>query len=85
MPAPRSSPRNFVEILQKVWWKLDESLDEGSIYYSALAGAIESVKFGTTTLIDHHASPNFISGSLDLIKHAMCQVGLRGSLVYPER
>ncbi|MBF8294856.1 MAG: putative aminohydrolase SsnA [Bacteroidetes bacterium] len=82
MPAPRSAPRNFVEILQKVWWKLDEALDEESIYYSALVGAIESVKFGTTTLIDHHASPNFIRGSLDLIKHALRKVGLRGVLCY---
>ncbi|MCX6132854.1 MAG: putative aminohydrolase SsnA [Ignavibacteriales bacterium] len=82
MPAPASPPRNFVEILKKVWWKLDEALDEEAIYYSALAGAIESVKFGTTTLIDHQASPNFISGSLDLIKHAMCQVGVRGVLCY---
>lgn len=82
MPAPSTPPRNFVEILRKVWWKLDEALDEEAIYYSALVGAIESVKFGTTTLIDHHASPNFIRGSLDLIKHAMCQVGLRGVLCY---
>jgi putative selenium metabolism protein SsnA len=82
MPAPKSTPQNFVEILQKVWWKLDEALDEEAIYYSALVGAIESVKFGTTTLIDHHASPNFIRGSLDLIKHAMCQVGMRGILCY---
>ena len=82
MPAPTSAPRNFIEILQKVWWKLDKALDEEAIYYSALVGAIESVKFGTTTLIDHHASPNFISGSLDLIKHAMCQVGMRGILCY---
>ena len=82
MPAPRSAPKSFVEILQKVWWKLDEALDEESIYYSALVGAIESVKFGTTTLIDHHASPNSIRGSLDLIKHALHQVGLRGVLCY---
>jgi putative selenium metabolism protein SsnA len=82
MPSPSSAPKNFVEILKKVWWKLDEALDEEAIYYSALVGAIESVKFGTTTLIDHHASPNFIRGSLDLIKHAMCQVGIRGILCY---
>ncbi|HTY36061.1 MAG TPA: putative aminohydrolase SsnA [Bacteroidota bacterium] len=82
MPAPSSPPKNFVEILRKVWWKLDEALDEESIYYSALAGAIEAVKFGTTTLIDHHASPNYIEGSLDLLKHALCQVGLRGVLCY---
>jgi putative selenium metabolism protein SsnA len=82
MPAPTSAPKNFVEILQKVWWKLDKALDEEAIYYSALVGAIEAVKFGTTTLIDHHASPNFITGSLDLIKHGMCQVGVRGILCY---
>jgi len=82
MPAPKSAPKNFVEILQKVWWKLDEALDEESIYYSALVGAIDAVKFGTTTLIDHHASPNHIRGSLDLIKSGMIQVGLRGILCY---
>ena len=82
MPPPRSAPKNFIEILRKIWWKLDEALDEESIYYSALVGAIEAVKFGTTTLIDHHASPNHIAGSLDIIKHAMSQVGLRGVLCY---
>ncbi len=82
MPAPTSPPRNFVDILRKIWWKLDRALDEEAIYYSALVGAIESVKCGTTTLVDHHASPNFIRGSLDLIKHALCQVGIRGILCY---
>jgi putative selenium metabolism protein SsnA len=82
MPSPKSVPRNFIEILQKVWWKLDEALDEESIYYSALVGAIEAIKFGTTTLIDHHASPNHIRGSLDLIKAGIAKVGLRGILCY---
>jgi putative selenium metabolism protein SsnA len=82
MPSPKIAPRNFIEILQKVWWKLDEALDEESIYYSALVGAIEAVKFGTTTLIDHHASPNYIRGSLDLIKAGIAKVGLRGILCY---
>ena len=82
MPGPKSAPRNFTETLQKIWWNLDEALDEESTFYSALVGAIEAVKFGTTTLIDHHASPNFIYGSLDVIKRAMSQVGLRGVLCY---
>jgi len=82
MPSPKKAPRNFIEILQKVWWKLDEALDEDSIYYSALIGAIDAVKFGTTTLIDHHASPNHIRGSLDLIKDGIAKVGLRGILCY---
>lgn len=82
MSGPKQSPKNFVDILKKVWWKLDESLDEESIYYTALVGSIEAVKYGTTTLIDHHASPNCIKGSLDIIKQAMSKVGLRGILCY---
>ncbi len=82
MGAPRKSPKNFLEILQSVWWKLDRALDDESIYYSALVGAIEAVQCGTTTLVDHHASPKAIPGSLDLIKLAMEEVGLRGVLCY---
>ncbi len=82
MGAPKKSAKNFLEILQYVWWKLDRALDDESIYYSALVGAIEAVQCGTTTLVDHHASPKAIPGSLDLIKLAMEEVGLRGVLCY---
>jgi putative selenium metabolism protein SsnA len=82
MPGPKDAPKNFLEILQKIWWKLDRALDEESIYYSALLGAIEAVKAGTTTLIDHHASPNYISGSLKIIRQALEQIGIRGVLCY---
>ena len=71
MGGPKEPPLNFLEILQKVWWKLDRALDEDAIYYSALVGAIDAVRYGTTTLIDHHASPKAIRGSLDVIKEAM--------------
>jgi len=82
MTGSKKASANFLEILQKIWWKLDETLDEESIYYSALVGSIEAVKYGTTTLIDHHASPNYIMGSLGIIKKAMEEVGLRGVLCY---
>ncbi|MDP2209895.1 MAG: putative aminohydrolase SsnA [Bacteroidota bacterium] len=82
MSGPKKPPSNFLEILQKIWWKLDEALDEESVYYSGLVGAIEAIKYGTTTLIDHHASPNYISGSLGTLKNAMEEVGLRGILCY---
>jgi putative selenium metabolism protein SsnA len=82
MPPPRTSPKDFVQILQDVWWKLDEALDEESIYYSALVGAIEAVKRGTTSIVDHHASPNSVAGSLDEIKKALSSVGVRGILCY---
>jgi putative selenium metabolism protein SsnA len=82
MPWPQEVPKNFLEILQKIWWKLDRALDAESIYYSALIGAIEAMRAGTTTLIDHHASPNHISGSLKIIREALEQVGMRGVLCY---
>ena len=82
MPAPKAAPRSFPEILGKVWWKLDQALDQESIYYSALVGAIEAVRCGTTTIVDHHASPNAIPGSLDVIRDAFRAAGVRGVLCY---
>ena len=82
MPMPKTSPKNFLDILKKIWWKLDRALDEETIYYSALVGAIEAVQNGTTTIIDHHASPNAINGSLNIIKEALQKVGMRGVLCY---
>lgn len=82
MPWPAKAPANFTEILKKIWWKLDVALDDETIYYSALVGAIEAMKCGTTILVDHHASPSSIKGSLDLIKNALQQVGIRGVLCY---
>jgi putative selenium metabolism protein SsnA len=82
MPAPKKTPRNFYEILKYVWWTLDRALDEEAVYYSTLVGALDAVRAGTTTLIDHHASPNFIRGSLEVMKDAFLEVGLRGVLCY---
>ncbi|MEW5983622.1 MAG: amidohydrolase family protein [Acidobacteriota bacterium] len=82
MPAPRTAPKSFPDVLAKVWWRLDQALDQESIYYSALVGALEAVRCGTTTIVDHHSSPNAIQGSLDLIRDAFRAVGVRGVLCY---
>jgi putative selenium metabolism protein SsnA len=82
MPGPDRHPKNFLEILQNIWWKLDRSLDAETIYYSALAGALEAARCGVTTVIDHHASPNAISGSLLNVQKGLAAVGLRGILCY---
>lgn len=82
MPAPRQSPRNFTEILELVWWRLDRALDEDTIYWSAVAGAMDARRAGTTCLFDHHASPSSIRGSLDIVREALERVGLRGVLCY---
>lgn len=73
---------NWQQVLSRMWWKLDKKLDEEQIYYSTMMGMIEGLKSGTTTYFDHHASPNFISGSLDVIENAMYLCGGRGCLAY---
>lgn len=82
MPPPPKSPRNFPEILRYIWWRLDRALDEPSIRSSGSIGAIEALKSGATTLIDHHASPSRIEGSLDFMAEEMSTAGIRGILCY---
>ena len=82
MPWPDPAPRNFIEILERVWWRLDRALDADAVYHSARAGAMEAALSGTTLLIDHHSSPSFIAGSLDAIRRAVEEVGLRSVLCY---
>lgn len=82
MAIPGPAPKDFPEILEKLWWPLDLALDEEAVRYSALIMLIDAIKHGTTTLIDHHASPNALSGSLDVIADAVDQSGLRAVLCY---
>ncbi|MCB9858036.1 MAG: amidohydrolase family protein [Phycisphaerales bacterium] len=82
MPPPPKAPTNFHEILQYVWWRLDQALDAESIEASARIGALDAVRCGTTTLIDHHASPNAIAGSLDCIDRGLADAGVRAVLCY---
>ena len=70
-----STPTNFLEILRNIWWRLDVALDEDTIHWSATLGAVEALMSGTTGIIDHHESPNFIDGSLDVISRACDAVG----------
>ncbi len=77
-----NAPADFPEILQKLWWPLDQSLLEEDVKYSALVCLVDAIKHGTTTLFDHHASPNFIEGSLDTIESAFLKTGVRGVVCY---
>jgi putative selenium metabolism protein SsnA len=79
---PGRAPRNFPEILKKLWWRLDRALNLDDVYYSALVGLIDSAKCGVGTLVDHHSSPSACPGSLDRIEQAFREVGLRGVLCY---
>ncbi|HEV8340417.1 MAG TPA: amidohydrolase family protein [bacterium] len=82
MPYRLDPPGNFLQILQRVWWRLDRALDEEGIRASALLGGMEALLSGTTTLLDHHASPNAIDGSLDILADAFAALGVRSVLCY---
>ncbi len=82
LAIPGPAARDFPEILRKLWWPLDKSLTPEDVKYSALVCLVDAIKHGTTTLIDHHASPNAIDGSLDVIADAVEESGLRAVLCY---
>lgn len=75
-------PANFPEILEKLWWRLDKTLTDDDVYYSAMIPLIDCIKAGTTTIIDHHASPSSIKGSLSTIEKAVRQAGIKACLCY---
>ena len=75
-------PKDFCEILKKLWWRLDRALNEDDVYLSALVGLIDSAKCGVGMLVDHHSSTNACPRSLDRIEQAFREVGLRGALCY---
>ena len=79
---PTGKIKTFYDQLSKFWWPLDQSLDREMIYHSALFTAIEYLKHGVTTIFDHHASPNALSGSLELLAKGFKEIGIRSSLCY---
>ncbi|MDA3851949.1 MAG: amidohydrolase family protein [Spirochaetaceae bacterium] len=77
------NPKNFLEILQQLWWKLDSKLDLEMIYHSAYCSAMGYIKHGVGTVIDHHASAKDITGSLEMLKKAVVDdFGLRGMFCF---
>jgi len=82
MSLKTDPPANFPQILEYLWWRLDKALKLDDVRYSALVCLVDAIRNGTTTLIDHHASPNAVTGSLDVIADAVMQAGLRACLCY---
>ena len=74
--------RNFDEILENLWWKVDKNLTLEGTKYSAYATYMDCIKNGVTTVIDHHASPFHLKGSLRTIAEVAKEIGIRASLSY---
>jgi putative selenium metabolism protein SsnA len=76
------STGNFFEVLENLWWSLDKKLTLEDVRLNALTTYIESIQNGVTTLIDHHAGPNSVAGSLFTIAETAQELGIRTSLCY---
>ena len=82
MALKDDAPRNFLEILERLWWRLDKVLTLEDVYLSAMVALIGCIRCGTTTIFDHHASPSAVTGSLFRIAEAARQTGVRSCLCY---
>jgi putative selenium metabolism protein SsnA len=75
-------PSDFTQILQRVWWPVDEAMTFEDAYASALVSSVEFAKSGVTTFADTYSGPNSISGVLDHIARAVEEVGIRGFVAF---
>lgn len=73
---------DFASTLKNLWWRMDQAADQRSLHACSMICSMDAIRAGTTAVIDHSASPRFISGSLATIKDGMEQVGLRGATCY---
>jgi len=76
------SPKNFLEILDGLWWTIDRHLLLEDTRWSAMATYLDCIRNGCTTVFDHHASYGGIRGSLFAIAEAAKELGVRTSLCY---
>ena len=74
--------RDFAEVLRNLWWRLDRKLTLDDVEASAEVALLDAIRKGTTTLVDHHASPGAARGSLERIARAVHRTGLRACLCY---
>jgi putative selenium metabolism protein SsnA len=73
---------DFISTLRELWWKLDRALELEDVRISSEIASLEAIKAGCTTVIDHHASPSCIEGSLDAVREGYRNAGLRGASCY---
>ena len=65
------NPKNFQEILDQMWWKIDSKIDSEITYHSGIAAGCEFLLNGVTTIIDHHACGEEIPFSLGALRQAL--------------
>jgi putative selenium metabolism protein SsnA len=73
---------DFSDVLEGLWWRLDRALTAESVRVSAQLTVADCIRWGCTTVFDHHASPSFLRGSLDVIEEVTERAGLSAVLCY---
>ncbi len=73
---------DFLQILDRIWWKVDSAFVNEDAYASALASCYEFVKSGTTCFADTYSGPGSVEGVLDEIAKGVTEVGIRGILAF---
>ena len=80
--APSPTSRNFMQILENLWWRLDKALSLDDIRVSAAVSLADSIRCGVTTIVDHHASFGVIRGTLETIARETRAFGARACLCF---
>jgi 5-methylthioadenosine/S-adenosylhomocysteine deaminase len=75
-------PTDFAQVLQRVWWPVDEALTIEDAYASALSASADMLRNGSTLYADTYSGPNSIEGSLEAIARGTREVGMRGVLAF---
>ncbi|MCF7885863.1 MAG: amidohydrolase family protein [Candidatus Marinimicrobia bacterium] len=73
---------SFGERLENFIWPYEKALTKEAVQLSTFLTLLDSIKHGTTTIFAHHSSPNYITGSFDIIAGAFKRAGMRGLLSY---
>lgn len=81
-PLKITPPSDFSQILQRVWWPMDEAMTQHDAYASGAVACLGFLKTGTTCFADTYSGPNSIHLSLDSIARAVEEVGIRGILAF---
>ncbi len=76
------SPKSFQDLLDQLWWKLDQNLDIPAVRASGAAMALDYLQNGVTTILDHHAS-GAVAGSLQALREAIVDgAGMRAACCF---
>lgn len=76
------NPKNFIEILEGLWWNLDNHLTLDNDKVSAKVTYLNCIENGVTTVFDHHASYKMTEGSLMELAKVAKDFKIRTCLCY---